>query len=405
VDLSQKPGESNVDFHRRLVYGKLVDKTLSDVDYSELANALYGKEYASDVARRMVYGSRYTLDALTSDIESGIQDKDILATLEEKRLDLQKERQRFYDQRREYSKLVTNTGRVEHLEDRLVKAAEELKNTIGTVEFENYVPFPTVHGNEAILVLCDWHYGMTADNAFNTYNTAVCRERVQKVVNSTIERIRLHQCDTLHIVVLGDLVHGAIHTSARVAAEELVCEQLMNVSEILAQAIEHMSGYVSETKVYMTYGNHGRTVQKKDDNIHRDNMERIIPWWLRQRLSDTENVEVVTEFENEFMVFNVCGCGFCASHGDLDSVKSSPRLLTVLFQKKYGVNIDYILLADKHHRESFEELGVSAVICGALCGSDEYANNKRLYSTPEQLLLIAKDGVGVDAEYHIRCDK
>ena len=86
-------------------------------------------------------------------------------------------------------------------------------------------------------------------------------------------------------------------------------------------------------------------------------------------------------------------------------MKSSPRLLTVLFQKKYGRNIDYILLADKHHRESFEELGVSAMICGALCGADEYASNKRLYSTPEQLLLIVSDDDGVDAEYRIRCDK
>lgn len=386
--------------------GKLVDHTIDD-DYDELSERLFGEgnTYNSSEVRKRMYGMKTIIDAIDRERESRIQDSDLLSEIDRKKTDLQKERQRFFDQRREYSKMVTAAGRAEHLEERLVAAAENLAETVGRVEFKDYEPQVITKGNEAILVLCDWHYGMATDNAFNTYNTAICKERVQKVVNATVQRMQLHQCDTLHIVVLGDLVHGAIHTSARVAAEELVCDQLMNVSEILAQAIEHLSWYVNNTKVYMTYGNHARTVQKKDDNIHRDNMERIIPWWLRQRLNGSDNIEVVTEFDNEFMVFDVCGSGFCASHGDLDSVKSSPRLLTVLFQKKYGRNIDYILLADKHHRESFEELGVSAMICGALCGADEYASNKRLYSTPEQLLLIAKDGVGVDAEYRIRCDK
>lgn len=386
--------------------GKLVDHTIDD-DYNELSERLFGEgnSFNSSEVRKRMYGMKAIIDAIERDKESRIQDSDLLSEISMARLDLQKERQRFFDQRREYSKLVVNTSRAEHLEERLVKAAENLSSTVGTIEFESYKRLPPVGDKEAVLVLCDWHYGMTTDNAFNTYNTTICKERVQKVVADTIERIQLHQCNTLHVVVLGDLVHGAIHTSARVAAEELVCDQLMNVSEILAQAIEHMSQYVASTKVYMTYGNHARTVQKKDDNVHRDNMERIIPWWLRQRLAGNDNVEVVTEFENEFIVFDVCGSGFCASHGDLDSVKSSPRLLTVLFQKKYGRNIDYILLADKHHRESFEELGVSAMICGALCGADEYASNKRLYSTPEQLLLIVSDNDGVDAEYRIRCDK
>ena len=109
------------------------------------------------------------------------------------------------------------------------------------------------------------------------------------------------------------------------------------------------------------------------------------------------------ESENEFLLFDACGRGFCASHGDLDSVRNSPRLLTTLFQKKFGRNIDHILLADKHHRERFEELGVGATIVGSLCGTDDYANDKRLYSTPEQLMLIVNSEDGVDATYHLKC--
>ena len=82
----------------------------------------------------------------------------------------------------------------------------------------------------------------------------------------------------------------------------------------------------------------------------------------------------------------------------MDSVKNSPKTLSVLFQKRLGKNVDYVILADKHHREMFEEMGVTAEICGALCGTEDFANDRRLYSTPSQLMLIVDRCEGVYAE-------
>ena len=254
-----------------------------------------------------------------------------------------------------------------------------------------------------MLVLSDWHYGMTTNNVFNKYNTKICQERVKEITDSAVDRIVRNKCRKLHIVVLGDLIHGAIHVSARVASEELVCDQLMQVSEILAQTIQYISAVVDETYVYVTYGNHARTVANKQDNIHRDNMERIIPWWLEQRFSGVNNIFIVPESESEFLFINASGHDILAAHGDLDGIKTSPRLLSTLFQKKYNKNVEYIVLGDKHHRESFEEFGVTSTICGSLCGTDDYANDKRLFSTPSQLLLIVNQEAGVDAEYHLKC--
>lgn len=405
VDIEKLRGESDLDFHRRVVYGKLVDKTLADVDYAELSDLLYGQQYHSDSARRMMYGSLRTLQLVDAEQRSNITDADVLREMDAKREALQKESQRFYDQRREYNKLVAETARNEHLEERLVAAAEKMASSADSVMGFDPVYGRTFSGSptEAVLVLCDWHYGMTTKNVWNTYDTNICRERVRAVIEAAVARIKTHGCHKLHVVVLGDLVHGAIHTSARVASEELACDQIMNVSEILAQSIEYVSQFVDVTEVHTTYGNHARTVQNKNDSTHRDNMERIIPWWLAERLKSHSNIVIHNEYENEFIFLDVCGYGICASHGDLDGVKGSPRLLTTLFQKRFGKNVDYILLADKHHRESFEELGVSAMICGALCGTDDYANTKRLYATPEQLLLIVDPDAGVDAEYHLKC--
>ena len=152
----------------------------------------------------------------------------------------------------------------------------------------------------------DWHYGMVTSNIFNSYNTEVCKQRVQDIVQKAKQRIELNTCRKLHILILGDLIHGSIHVGARVASEELVCDQLMQVSEILAQAVCSLHASVQETTVYMTYGNHARTIQNKNDSIHRDNIERIIPWWLKQRLSCYEKITIAEPSESEMSAVMTC---------------------------------------------------------------------------------------------------
>jgi hypothetical protein len=405
MELERRQGESPLDHHRRLVYGKLVDKTLADYDYTELSRYVYGKEYSPDVARRCMYGSRYTLELLDSLSMETIPDPELVESIEEQMRELRKERQRFYDQRREYNKLLSVEGRQEHLYESLIKAADELGETVGNIYANDYPADLTFDEDEAVLVLSDWHYGMKVENIYNKFNIEICKKRVKNVVNSASQRLLLHNIRKLHVIVLGDLYHGGIHCSVRVASEELVCDQLMQVSEVLAQSIQELSHYVEETVVYTTYGNHCRTIQNKKDNIHRDNMERIIPWWLRQRFKNDDNIIVAPEPETEFIFAKVAGHDICAVHGDLDKIsRGSAAMLSTLFQKKLGKNIEYILLGDKHHRESLEELGITTSICGALCGSDDYASDKRLFSTPSQLMLIVNPQYGVDAEYRLKCE-
>lgn len=402
--IERTASETPLEYHKRLVYGKLVDKTLADVDYSELAELVYGQNYSSDVARRMLYGSRKTLELMDAERIDGVTDKDMRDEIDYKLKELRKEQQRFFDQRREYNKVLSTESRQEHLYDVISAAAARINEEVD-FSFANRQYDPRdIQGNEAVLVFSDWHYGMKASNIFNEYNTAICSQRVSNVVDKAIQRIKLHECSTAHVVVLGDLFHGAIHVDARVASEELVCEQIMHVSEILARAIYEIAQHVDKVYVYTTYGNHARTVQNKKDSIHGDNMERIIPWWLAERFAGTDRVEIVPPDKHEFIMLDVCGHGFCASHGDLDSINNSTRLLTTLFHKALGVDIEYILLGDKHHRASFAEMGVTSMLCGSLCGTDGYANDKRLYNTPSQILLIVNEECGVDAEYRISCD-
>lgn len=405
MDLQRRDGESNLQYHKRMVEGKLVDKTLADVDYSELSELVYGKSYASDVARRMMYGSKRTLELIDDEMLSNMmsnEDNKEIDRIEDKIIELKMERQKLRDQRREYNKIINSSGRDEYLKDRIVEAANKVSELYDPMYDEVELSKPNGE-NSAVLIFSDWHYGMTTDNIYNKYNSEICKQRVKEVTQKAIDRMIINECGELHIIVLGDLFHGAIHTGVRVASDELVCDQMMNVSEVLAQSIIYMSMFIENVYVHMTYGNHARTVQNKNDSIHRDNMERVVRWWLEQRLSGYSNINVCEESKNEMIFVNVRNHGICAVHGDLDNVKSAPRLLHTLLNKKCGIDFEYLILGDKHHYERIDELGITSVICGALCGTDDYANDKRLYSDPSQLLLIVNEEEGVDAEYKLKC--
>lgn len=322
-----------------------------------------------------------------------------MAEIETKTKELFKAKKQFQDQRRECRKLWTAEARFDNLTEKLIESVNHLCK-IKPLTFEDYII--NAGNSEAVIAWADWHYGMVTDNIWNQYNTDICRQRVSKFVSKAIKYIQRHNVKALHIMLLGDAAHGSIHTGCRVASEEDVCDQLMQSSEIMAEAINELSSYVSEVNVYATYGNHLRTIQNKNDSIHSDNMEKIIPWWLEQRLQNNNKVNIVKSDYYEFIYLNVCGYNIVGAHGDLEKFKQFGLTVNTLFTKKYGKTIDYTVSADKHHIEEFETMGIESILVRSLCGTDEYANNNRLYSAPGQTLMIFTPEDGRECTYNIK---
>ena len=313
--------------------------------------------------------------------------------------ELYKAKRQLYDQRREYNKLLVSDARADNLTEKLIEAA----NIAPLKDYSNMLSFSgTASNEEAVLLLSDWHYGQVSNNIWNSYNVDICMRRVSELFDKVVGALHNHSVKQLHIVLLGDFVQGAIHTGCRVASEENTCEQLMHVSEILANFINELSSYVNNINIYSTYGNHARTIQKKDDSIHADNMERIIPWWIKQRLINNNRVTIIDSEYYEFIYFDVCGYNIVCTHGDLDKFKDISVTINSIFSKKFGKAIDYTFSGDKHHIESFEQFGIESTLVGSLCGTDEYANNKRLYSSPTQTLCIFTPEDGKLCTYNIK---
>lgn len=363
---------------------------------AEIFNKEFGCNKGDTAYRKRWTAFKTVLDANTDKI---VGDNKYSSELQDQIDELYKAKRLLADQRREYNKMLVSDARADNLAEKLIEAANiaPLQNYAKSFKFNG-----ATSEKEAVLCLSDWHFGQVSDNIWNQYDVRICLQRVSKLFEKVAATVKEHKIKTLHIALLGDFVNGAIHTGCRVASEESTCEQLMHVSEILANFIHAMSEYVDDIHVYSTYGNHARTIQNKNDSIHADNMERVIPWWLKQRLKNNHAVKVVDSEYYEFIYFDVCGYNVVCTHGDIDKLHDIGVVVNSLFTKKYGKTIDYTFSGDKHHLESFEQFGIESALVGSLCGTDEFANNKRLYSNPMQTLCIFTPEDGKLCSYNIK---
>jgi uncharacterized protein YejL (UPF0352 family) len=182
---------------------EVFNKELRDGEDTYYNESAYRKPYS--------YAKAFYDDVFSKQISSQYSD-DILKQKDE----LYKLKRQFQDQRREYNKLLVSDARAEHLTEYLLEAANNLnkEKVLGTLYHCD-----DMSDTEALLVLADWHYGMTTDNIWNKYNSQVCIKRVNELLAQTIRHLRTHHPMALNIVILGDMAHGAIHTSVRVASD------------------------------------------------------------------------------------------------------------------------------------------------------------------------------------------
>ena len=394
TDLKRLDNESDEELIYRLCSAKETIGSWQDV--ANILNNLLNTEYTESKFRKQYQAFEKMLNANEHKI---LDDDNYLKEIQVQKDELYKVKRQVFDQRREYNKVLVSDARADHLMEMIIESANKL-NEERPLDFTEYIK--DVSDKEAILFFSDWHYGMVADNIWNTYNTDICKSRVAKLINKTNEYLELNKTKTLHLVLLGDAAHGAIHTGCRVASEEDTCDQIMHVSEIMAEAIEKLSDKVNEVIVYSCYGNHMRTIQDKKDSIHSDNMEKMIPWWLNWRLQKNTKVSIIESEFKEFTKLNVLGYNICCVHGDLDNIKNVGLTVNTLFTKLYGETISYTVSGDKHHLEEFEQFDIESVIIRSLCGTDEFANTHRLYSNAGQTLMIFNKEDGRESTYNIK---
>ena len=399
--LAKRPDENEEQYIWRV--GQAIDKGYIE-NWRSIVDVLNSTLRGSDeelYRDESAYRKKYQIGKLMyENVFSGMVNDEYAKTIREQIDQLTITKTQFYDQRREYNKLIHKQAREEHLYNELINAAQSL-NKEKPIEFDDSFVYSET-SREAVIVFADWHYGMVTDNIWNKYDTYVCAERLAEFVVKACDKLDRFEVSKIHVLLLGDLAHGAIHTGVRVASSEDTCDQIMHVAELCSEVVNELSKHAPQTIVYSTYGNHLRTIQNKKESKHSDNMEKLIPWWMQQRLASNSKIKFVEPEFEEFIRAKVCGYNICAVHGDLDNVKNFGMVANTIFTKLYGETIDYTISADKHHLEEFEGFEIENILVRSLCGTDDYARDHRLFSSAGQTLLIFSEEDGREITCNIK---
>lgn len=406
--IARQQGETDLQYHRRLVYGKLVDKTLSDVDYTELAEATYGQPYAPDVARRMFYGSKRTLDLVAKEGISPVQCDDIDKRIAEMKV----ERQKLIDQRTAYNKSIREVARQQELTEIIEKAVNngslpKLDPPAQKNESSERELGSVISGRDLLVSLNDIHFGAVVDNQWRKYDSDICR----KMMREYAEKIRkiAEETDAQECFVwnAGDSISGNIHRSIQVSNKENVIQQIVGVSELISEFLILISTSFEKVTYVSVAGNHSRIEADKKNAIVAERLDNLVGWYLQGRLQNFWNITVANNatVDDTMFLLNIRGKNYCGVHGDFDNGNSSIQSIKTMFEaiEDRPVNLYAVLSGHLHHNRIDNVGGVKTIMAGSFLGADDYCVQRRIYSKPEQLICVC-DKNGIVCSYDVQFD-
>jgi len=380
---------------RDIVIGKLVDRTIDD-DYEELSERLFGEGncFNSSEVRKRMYGMKAIIDAIERDGEAAIQDEGSLSALESKRIELQKERQKFFDQRNAFNKVIRERSRQEELNEILFDAVR-----LGNLPQLNYEPSGVQPSDNDLLVsLNDIHYGANVQNHWNTYNSDVCREMMCHYLDRVIDIAETHGSENCIVWANGDEISGNIHQSIAVTNKENVIEQIKGVSELIAEFIAELSKHFKTVTYVSVAGNHSRLNPNKDMSLTSERLDDLVEWYLSARLQNFENVVIGggEKIDETMYLIDVRGNTYCGVHGDFDGSASKVQTLQTMARRPLYA----VLSGHLHHNKIDEVQGVKIVMAGSFLGMDDYCVQKRIFGRAEQMVCVC-DTNGIRCSYGI----
>ncbi|MNH66545.1 Calcineurin-like phosphoesterase superfamily domain protein [compost metagenome] len=363
-----------------------------DLSWNDIASLM--NEFLNEDFSESKYRKEYHL--LNRGISIGVkktENNEYVQEIEDKTIQLQKERFKYQDQKREFTNLIRQQARFEHLKDEVVKAIKDLEKLKPLNLSQNKLITGSKRG---IALWSDFHVGSEFKNSLNEYSIEIFRARLKKLVEKTIEYSHRNDISDIIIANLGDVLHGAIHVSARVQSGEDVIRQIQIAAESLAEALVEISKHHNKVKFINIIGNHSRLISNKNESIFRENLEYLIPWFLESRLQEFANIEIVSD-EDGIYVEDIEGSKHVFCHGDLDPATTSAKNLPQML----GFVPKYVYSGHIHHNYE-KEFGITEVIVnGSLMGPDDYAVSKRYFASPMQKYLIL-NGSEIECTYKIK---
>ncbi|EGT3606926.1 hypothetical protein ACSW9O_16135 (plasmid) [Clostridium perfringens] len=394
--LKRKQGENDVEYIKRLVYGKLVYKTI-DLDFSELSIPIFNKKLSSDDCRRRCYGLKFLFEVMDKEGINAISENEILKKIEEKSLELDLQRKKLQATKLELNRNQRIKSRRELFYENI---GEEIKR-LPLPEFKE-LPIKETDG-EYLLCWADLHYGADFISENNVYSREECKTRLQRLAAKVKRMCEEKGINKLNIVGLGDDIQGILRISDTQINDVPVMQSVVEISRLIAHVLNTISSVCEVTYYHTMASNHSQTrpLTAKPDLIKED-LEYVIGNYIQDLVSDNERIKVKLS-EKDYHSFNIAGQQILTLHGH--QIKNIGNAIKD-YSMQHRVFYDLILMGHLHGGQQIsvgesENGNSELVIVPSIVGSDPYSDTLKKGSKSMAKLFKLEEGNGITENYTI----
>lgn len=370
----KKDSETTIQYLMRLVGIKLEEKP-SDLDWQDIV-AFTGFDCHYDSMRKAMqpegYGAYFIYNYM---LENSVTDNDIFKALEDKKVELFKEKQKLSDVKNEYRQLQREQAREEAMFDKIDASAEKI---VSNKQRRIPEPVEIIGEDKLFCAFADPHYGATFKivgfdgETLNEYNKEIFEERMWKYRDEILDYCELHNINEVHIADLGDSIEGKLHLSQLQALKSDVVDDIWEYAEFIGDWIEDITNRGIYVHLYTSEGNHSdlRLLTGKKGDFPHENLERIYYRYIKKFLKDNPNFTLHANLNGK-NYFDVNGFNFFTVHGQNEkNLKNSIND----YEDTYNISINYFVCGHLHTKNEFEPAkGKEVVQARSIMGFNDFA--------------------------------
>jgi hypothetical protein len=390
-----QPNETPKAYRIRLYKNKDLYGLKND-EIGKLCNEAFGVEWTESAHRKKT--QNYLKGYNDAKAELGSADQQLSNMIEEnKKLikEVKKEKQKLSDERVEFNRQIRQEARKESYMDLVKRIICEETEPIN-------IPIHYTLFNSQTDLLChlsDIHTGIEINTFNNIFNEDILKQRIEKYTSDILDIRGLHQSQDCYLVI-GEILSGLIHNNLRLQNNMDLMEQFKYVSELISAMLIRLSNHFNHIYVYTTPGNHSRIVAKKEDALDGENMDVLLPFYLKARLQNINNINICDNtIDPEIATFDIRGNIVFSAHGHKDSPANVVQNFTLMFKEKP----DIVLLGHRHTNGLTTVYDTKVIESGCVSGNDQFALSIRKTNRPEQTVSVIGDD-GLICLYDIQLD-
>jgi len=385
---------------------ELIDRKIfnnEDIEWQDIIDEL-GLDIHRDTLRKATFLYPLMKDYFDSRVKEGLSDEQ-LDKLTIKKLELQKERNKLSAEKNELNKWIREQARTENIYEKIEQAINNLSPIkVPEIKIKN-----TNNKRTAIIDIADAHAGREGKIlGFNgevlaEYSFEIFKRRMWDLLENTIYVIEKENLTHVTVLNLGDSVDGLLHMNQLKFQQLGVADQVMQFAEFMSEWLNALSGYVT-IDYRSVLGNHSenRYLNSSRGEFAEENMERLIEWYIKTRLSGNEKITI--HEAKTIIYFDVLGTKVLAAHGqDEKNLENSIKDYMLIYQ----VPVHLFKTGHLHHLSN-KVIGMSGlqnveyVQSPSICGIDEYSVKLKKTANAGSLITVFEKDYGKLCTYDIR---